>query len=43
MNVSAVMRLIATICFVLAVFGVAPGGLSPVALGLALWVGSTLV
>jgi hypothetical protein len=43
MNASALMRLVATICFVLAVFAVAPGGLSPVALGLALWCGSTLV
>lgn len=43
MNISVVMRLVATICFVLAVFGVAPGGLSPVALGLAFWCGSSLV
>jgi hypothetical protein len=40
MNASAIMRLIATICFVLSMFGVAPGA---VPLGLALWCGSTLV
>ena len=43
MNVSAVMRLVATICFVLAVFGVQPGTVLLVPLGLALWCGSTLV
>lgn len=43
MNASSVMRLIATICFVLAIFGVAPGGLAMVPLGLALWCGSSLV
>lgn len=43
MTVQAVMRLIACICFVLTMFGVAPGGLSMIALGLALWCGSTLV
>lgn len=37
------LRIAATLCFLLAVFGVAPGGLNPVALGLALWCGSTLV
>ena len=43
MNASVVMRLVATVCFVLAMFGVAPGGISPVPLGLALWCGSTLI
>jgi hypothetical protein len=43
MNTSAIMRLIATICFVLAIFGVAPGAVAMVPLGLALWCGSTLV
>lgn len=46
MNASAIMRLVATICFVLAMFGVAAGGfpvIPMIALGLALWCGSTLV
>jgi len=43
MSVSYLMRLIATICFVLAMFGVNPGGLGMVPCGLALWCGSTLV
>ena len=43
MNASGIMRLIATICFALAMFGVAPGGVLLVPLGLALWCGSTLV
>jgi len=43
MNASAIMRLVATISFVLAMFGVAPGGITLVPLGLALWCGSTLV
>jgi hypothetical protein len=43
MGTSAIMRLIATICFVLAVFGLAPAGALMVPLGLALWCGSTLV
>lgn len=43
MNTSAIMRLVATVCFVLAMFGVAPGGVGMVPLGLALWCGSTLV
>ena len=43
MNVSMVMRLVATVCFVLATFGVSPGGVAMVPLGLALWCGSTLV
>jgi hypothetical protein len=43
MSTSAILRLIATICFVLAVFGVAPGAVAIVPLGLALWCGSTLV
>ena len=43
MNASAVMRLIATIAFVLAIFGVMPGAVAMVPLGLALWCGSTLV
>lgn len=41
MNANAIMRLVAVILFVLAVFGVAPGGVSPVPLGLAFWVGSS--
>lgn len=43
MNASAIMRLIATICFALAVFGLQPGLVLLVPLGLALWCGSTLV
>ena len=43
MGTSAVLRLIATICFALAVFGVQPGVVLLVPLGLALWCGSTLV
>jgi hypothetical protein len=43
MNASAIMRLVATVCFVLAIFGVVPGGVVMVPLGLALWCGSTLV
>jgi hypothetical protein len=43
MNASAILRLIATIMFVLAGFGVAPGGVAMVPFGLALWCGSTLV
>ena len=43
MNASAIMRLVATVCFVLAIFGVAPGGVTMVPLGLGLWCGSTLV
>ena len=43
MNTSSIMRLIATICFVLAMFGVMPGAVAMVPLGLALWCGSTLV
>lgn len=43
MNASAIMRLVGTICFVLAMFSVAPGGVLMVPLGLALWCGSTLV
>lgn len=42
-NASSIMRLVATICFVLAMFGVAPGGVLMIPLGLALWCGSTLV
>ncbi len=42
MNPSAIMRLIATICFALAIVGV-PAGIALVPLGLALWCGSTLV
>jgi uncharacterized membrane protein len=37
------MRLVATICFVLAVFNVNPGGFQMIPFGLALWCGSTLV
>ena len=43
MGTSAILRLIATICFVLAIFGFAPGTVAMVPLGLALWCGSTLV
>ena len=43
MNASSILRLVATICFVLALFGVAPGSVPMVPLGLALWCGSTLV
>jgi hypothetical protein len=43
MSTSRILRLIATICFVLAIFGVAPGVVAMVPLGLALWCGSTLV
>ena len=43
MNASAIMRLVATVCFVLAMFGFAPGAVLLVPLGLALWCGSTLV
>ncbi len=43
MNASSIMRLIATICFVLAMFGVSPGAVAMIPLGLALWCGSTLV
>jgi len=42
MGISRVLRIIATICFVLAVFGVSTPVLL-VPLGLALWCGSTLV
>ena len=41
MNANAILRLAAVVCFVLAVFGVAPFGLTPVALGLAFWCAST--
>jgi hypothetical protein len=43
MNASRVLRIIATICFALAVFGVVPTPVLLVPLGLALWCGSTLV
>jgi hypothetical protein len=43
MNPSAIMRLLASICFVAATFGVAPGLAAMVPLGLALWCTSTLV
>jgi hypothetical protein len=43
MNIGYFMRLVATVAFVLAMFGVNPGGISMVPLGLALWCGSTLV
>ena len=42
MGISRVLRIIATICFALAVFGVSTPVLL-VPLGLALWCGSTLV
>jgi hypothetical protein len=43
MRTSAILRLIATICFVLAIFGLTPGTVAMVPLGLALWCGSTLL
>lgn len=43
MSPSAVCRVIALICFMLAVFGVQPGAYPLIPLGLAFWVGSTLV
>jgi hypothetical protein len=43
MGISRVLRIIATICFALAVFGVVPAPVLLVPLGLALWCGSTLV
>jgi hypothetical protein len=43
MSPSAIMRLVATICFVLAMLGVSPDHVAMVPLGLALWCGSTLV
>jgi hypothetical protein len=43
MNANAMMRLVATVAFVLAIFGVAPAGIPMVPFGLALWCGSTLV
>jgi hypothetical protein len=43
MGISRVLRIIATICFVLAVFGIVPTPVLLVPLGLALWCGSTLV
>ena len=44
MSTSAILRVIATICFVLATFGlIAPAAIAMVPLGLALWCGSTLV
>jgi hypothetical protein len=42
MNASAVLRIIALICFVLAAFGVAAFGVALVPAGLAFWVASTL-
>ena len=41
MNASGIMRLVATVCFALALFGVNPGGFAMIALGLTLWCGST--
>ena len=43
MGMSRVLRIAATICFVLAVIGVVPTAVLLVPLGLALWCGSTLV
>lgn len=40
-NANSVLRLIAVVCFALATFGVNPGGVAMVPLGLALWCGST--
>ena len=41
--VSTALRVVATVCFALAMFGVNPGGVLLIPLGLALWCGSTLV
>jgi hypothetical protein len=43
MSASAILRLIATVCFVLAFLGVQVGAYPLVPVGLALWCGSTLV
>ena len=44
MSTSKILRVIATICFALATFGlIAPAAIAMVPLGLALWCGSTLV
>lgn len=43
MGTSRILRLIATICFVLAIFSVFPVSIPMIPLGLALWCGSTLV
>jgi hypothetical protein len=43
MGVSRILRIIATICFVLAAVGVTPTRVPLIPLGLALWCGSTLV
>lgn len=42
MSISAVLRIIALVCFVLAAFGVAAFGVLLVPIGLAFWVASTL-
>jgi hypothetical protein len=42
-GLSRVLRLLAVIAFVLACFGVMPGGFSMIAVGLALWCASTFV
>jgi len=43
MNISALMRLVATVAFILAIFSVPWSWQVEVAAGLALWCGSTLV
>jgi hypothetical protein len=43
MTINAIMRLVGTLCFLLAYFGVNPAGYPVMDLGLALWCGSTLV
>jgi hypothetical protein len=43
MNASFILRLIATICVILFLFGVAPQGFHMGWVGIALWVGSTLL
>jgi hypothetical protein len=43
MSVSRVLRIIATVCFVLAAVGFAPTGVLLIPLGLALWCGSTVM
>ena len=42
-GISFFMRVVATLAFLLAMFGVSPGGFSMIAFVLAMWVTSTLV
>jgi hypothetical protein len=43
MNGSALLRMAALVCFILAAFGVSVGGYPMIPVGLAAWVGSTFV